>query len=75
MGTSRLSRRRLLQVAAGAAVVPYLFSSPRRAMAVEHKLPELPWARDALAPILSKETLDFHYGKHHQAYVTGSKQC
>jgi len=33
-------------------------------------LPPLPWAKDALAPHISAETLDFHYGKHHQAYVT-----
>jgi len=33
-------------------------------------LPPLPYAKDALAPHLSAETLDFHYGKHHQAYVT-----
>lgn len=33
-------------------------------------LPELPYAMDALAPTISKETLEFHYGKHHQAYVT-----
>jgi Fe-Mn family superoxide dismutase len=33
-------------------------------------LPPLPYARDALAPIISAETIDFHYGKHHQAYVT-----
>lgn len=32
-------------------------------------LPELPYARDALAPHMSAETLDFHYGKHHKAYV------
>jgi superoxide dismutase, Fe-Mn family len=37
---------------------------------MEHKLPELPYALDALAPALSKETLEFHYGKHHQTYVT-----
>ncbi len=37
-------------------------------MAIE--LPPLPWARDALAPHISAETIDFHYGKHHQAYVT-----
>jgi len=36
---------------------------------MEHKLPELPYARDALAPHISRETLDFHYGKHHAAYV------
>src|SRR5437870_2715868 len=34
------------------------------------ELPPLPYARNALAPILSEETLDYHYGKHHQAYVT-----
>lgn len=33
------------------------------------KLPELPYALDALEPNISKKTLEFHYGKHHQAYV------
>lgn len=33
-------------------------------------LPELPYAYDALAPYMSKETLEFHHDKHHQAYVT-----
>jgi Fe-Mn family superoxide dismutase len=33
------------------------------------QLPELPYARDALAPHMSAETLEFHHGKHHQAYV------
>ena len=33
-------------------------------------LPELPFAMDALAPHISKETLEYHYGKHHNAYVT-----
>ncbi|MFA6690732.1 MAG: Fe-Mn family superoxide dismutase [Saccharofermentanales bacterium] len=37
---------------------------------MEHKLPELPFAKDALEPIISEETLEYHYGKHHQAYVT-----
>jgi Fe-Mn family superoxide dismutase len=37
---------------------------------MEHKLPPLPYALDALAPHISKETLEFHHGKHHQAYVT-----
>jgi superoxide dismutase, Fe-Mn family len=35
-----------------------------------HTLPALPYATDALAPHLSAETFEFHYGKHHQAYVT-----
>jgi Fe-Mn family superoxide dismutase len=34
------------------------------------ELPALPYAKDALAPHISAETLDFHHGKHHQAYVT-----
>lgn len=33
------------------------------------KLPELPYAKDALAPHISENTLNFHYGKHHNAYV------
>jgi Fe-Mn family superoxide dismutase len=33
-------------------------------------LPDLPYAKDALAPHISAETLDYHHGKHHQAYVT-----
>ena len=37
---------------------------------MEHKLPPLPYAMDALEPAMSKETLEFHYGKHHRAYVT-----
>jgi len=37
---------------------------------MEHMLPALPYAMDGLAPHISKETLEFHYGKHHQAYVT-----
>src|SRR5450830_185720 len=37
---------------------------------MEHTLPPLPYAIDALAPAISQETLEYHYGKHHQAYVT-----
>ena len=37
---------------------------------MEHKLPPLPFKDDALEPVISKETLDYHHGKHHQAYVT-----
>lgn len=33
-------------------------------------LPELPYSNDALAPHISPETIEYHYGKHHQAYVT-----
>ena len=34
-----------------------------------HTLPELPYANDALAPVISAETIGYHYGKHHQGYV------
>jgi Fe-Mn family superoxide dismutase len=34
------------------------------------ELPALPYAKDALAPYISAETLEFHYGKHHQTYIT-----
>ncbi|HSH42925.1 MAG TPA: Fe-Mn family superoxide dismutase [Arenicellales bacterium] len=36
---------------------------------MEHKLPDLPYAKDALSPYISAETLEYHHGKHHQAYV------
>ena len=35
-----------------------------------HTLPELPYAKNALEPHISAETLEYHYGKHHQTYVT-----
>ena len=34
------------------------------------ELPKLPYALDALDPVINKQTMEFHYGKHHQAYVT-----
>jgi superoxide dismutase, Fe-Mn family len=37
---------------------------------MEHQLPPLPFPKNALAPHMSEETLEFHYGKHHQTYVT-----
>ena len=39
-----------------------------------HQLPALPYALDALAPVISAQTLNCHYGKHHQAYVDGLNQ-
>jgi Fe-Mn family superoxide dismutase len=35
-----------------------------------HELPALPYARNALEPVISQETIEYHYGKHHQTYVT-----
>ena len=38
-------------------------------------LPDLPYSYDALAPYMSKETLEFHHDKHHQAYVTNGNNA
>lgn len=74
-----LSRR---QVLAGAAAASAALVLTKEAGAAETPkpqapvaklgvltLPPLPWAPDALAPVISANTLSFHYGKHHQAYV------
>ena len=37
---------------------------------MQHQLPPLPYSNDALMPHISPETIEYHYGKHHQAYVT-----
>ena len=37
---------------------------------MSHQLPPLPYEKTALEPFISAETLEYHYGKHHQAYVT-----
>lgn len=34
-----------------------------------HQMPKLPYAADALAPVMSRETIDYHYGKHLQTYI------
>ena len=36
---------------------------------MKHELPDLPYPKDALAPHISEETLEYHYGKHHKGYV------
>jgi len=36
---------------------------------MEHKLPDLPYSKDALSPHISAETIEYHYGKHHKAYI------
>ncbi len=36
---------------------------------MEHKLPDLPYPKEGLEPYISRETLEYHHGKHHRAYV------
>ena len=43
-------------------------------MAYEFKLPDLPYAYDALQPYMSAETLEYHHDKHHAAYVTNANK-
>jgi Fe-Mn family superoxide dismutase len=70
MSETRVSRRSLLKMAAaGAAATPWFLGSPAWAAPKEFELPKLPWPEDALAPLISKETISYHYGKHHAAYV------
>src|SRR5208337_859953 len=45
-------------------------SLQKKETAMAFSLPPLPYDKNALAPNISAETLDFHHGKHHQAYVT-----
>jgi Fe-Mn family superoxide dismutase len=58
------------------AVAPLLNKGPNKFISLgekqtmTHVLTALPYATDALAPVISAETIDYHYGKHHQAYVT-----
>jgi len=48
----------------------FVLPSTKRIDIMAFTLPPLPYAMDALAPTISQETLEFHYGKHHQTYVT-----
>lgn len=44
-------------------------SKPKTERIMVHKMPELPYSTEALAPKMSKETFEYHYGKHLQTYV------
>ncbi len=65
-----LNRRELLVAGAGVAVAATL-GGMRKATAgsAAHVLPPLPYADNALAPVISANTVGFHYGKHHAGYV------
>lgn len=65
-----IDRRRFLALSAGAAVSLAMAGLPKTATASSpHVLPSLPYADNALSPVISANTLSFHYGKHHQGYV------
>jgi superoxide dismutase, Fe-Mn family len=67
---TRVSRRFFLgAAAAGAAIGPSVLTTHAWGAPRKFTLPELPWPQDALEPLISKETISFHYGKHHAAYV------
>ena len=42
---------------------------PRTVFKTQHELPDLPYSMNALEPFMSRETLEYHYGKHHRGYV------
>jgi len=60
------ARRRFLQLACAGVAAAVL---PLQARAAAHVLPALPWAENALDPVISAQTIGFHYGKHHKGYV------
>ena len=65
-----LQRRRFLASSASIAIGCAIGSFPLTGSAATvHVLPALPYAEDALAPVISSNTIGFHYGKHHKGYV------
>lgn len=65
-----LSRRQFLAVAAGSAVVFMTEGIYRKTGAAPvFELPPLPYPENALEPVISAETVGFHYGKHHRNYI------
>lgn len=65
--SQQLSRREVLRLGAAATVT--LWIRRATAEATPFSLPPLPWEENALAPTISAQTISFHYGKHHRAYV------
>lgn len=62
-------RREFLNRSAGLAFGLALVGVPASGNAAIHTLPPLPYADDALSPVISANTLAYHYGKHHKAYA------
>ena len=44
-------------------------------MIMSHEMPKLPYANNALEPVISQQTIDYHYGKHLQTYVNNLNNC
>ena len=65
-----VTRREFLAVAGGVAITAAFAGFPHVARAAApHLLPPLPYADNALDPVISANTISFHYGKHHKGYV------
>ena len=67
---SGFSRRQFLTLAAGATLGITLGGFRRTAWSAGLELPPLPYAENALEPVISARTVGFHYGKRHKGYVT-----
>lgn len=66
--TGKITRRQALLGTAGVLFAASA-TGPRPARAAGQWLPPLPYPLDALEPVISARTLEFHYGKHHQGYA------
>jgi Fe-Mn family superoxide dismutase len=64
-----MTRRDFLAAAAALSVAPLLGAPAIARAAAPHVLPPLPYADNALDPVISVRTIGFHYGKHHKAYL------
>lgn len=73
-GESKTMTRREALIGAGAMALAAAGLRPAAAFAIEDALPPLPYPQDALAPVISARTIEFHYGKHHQGYLTNLKK-
>jgi Fe-Mn family superoxide dismutase len=77
---SQLDRREFLAtVGTAGAVLSVALNESSRLFAASQapaaiSLPPLPYAQNALAPVISENTISFHYGKHHQAYVNNTNK-
>ena len=65
----RFDRRDFIRACAGMGAALTLGGLPLSAQAAPLSLPPLPFADNALAPVISANTLGFHYGKHHMGYL------